>query len=285
MATISSRFQAVLNGAVIAAAVIYSLPDISFSAVIYDDLGNSMPYGVYLPGDYATGQDFPLVVFLHGSGDGGTFKHISSLMTACQGGFGSQYKSVLLIPQVQVPPGNFSWNALESENLAMRLIDLISSTYRVDTNRIYLTGLSLGGFGTWAYIGDYPEKFAAAVPLAGGGDPIDAPLIKDIPIWAFHGIADGTVPVTNTDAMFDAIEAAGGYMEYTRPEGVGHGGTAFSTFYDGVTYQNSKGQTLYQWMFEQALPVPEPASPILVISAIALIMLYANRHQKSHIDT
>ena len=97
------------------------------------------------------------------------------------------------------------------------------------------------------FIAHYPNTFAAAAPLSGGGDTSTASIIKDIPIWAYHGVADTTVPVSDTDEMFDAIEAAGGNMEYTRLDGVGHGG--WSNFYDGSTYKNSRGQTVYQRMF------------------------------------
>jgi predicted peptidase len=237
--------------------------------VFSDGQGNTMPYRVFLPNGYATGQDFPLILFLHGSTDGGSTKHIDNLINAARGGMGVNYQSVLLVPQVQVPPGNYSWNADVSENMAMGLLDLITSTYKINTRRIYLTGLSMGGFGTWDYIYDYPNKFAAAAPMAGGGDPMAAPVIKDIPIWAFHGAADGTVPVSYDDEMFDAIEAAGGMIEYSRPQGVGHGSPYFATFYDGTTYKNSKGQGLYQWMFAQSLPVPEPTSATLVAGALA----------------
>lgn len=148
----------------------------------------------------------------------------------------------------------------------MGLLDQICASYPVDTSRIYVTGLSMGGFGTWQYIADYPQKFAAAAPLSGGGDPLTASIIKDIPIWAYHGVADGTVPVVYTDEMYDAIEAAGGNMEYTRLDGVGHSG--WETFYDNSTYLNSKGQTLYQWMFSQSLPVPEPSPAILAVGIL-----------------
>jgi predicted peptidase len=238
----------------------------------YDGLGNVMPYRLFVPDGYASGQKLPLVLFLHGSTDGGTFKHIDNLFYATQGNFGTQYKSFLLVPQVQVPPGDYSWNEDISENMAMKILDQITAGYNVDTTRIYLTGLSMGGFGTWDYIADYPHKFAAAAPLSGGGDPSTASLIRDIPIWAYHGVADNNVPVSYTDEMFDAVEDAGGKMEYTRLDGVGHAG--WETFYDGSTYKNSKGQAVYQWMFAQSLPVPEPPSISIAAAAILFGLLF-----------
>jgi predicted peptidase len=261
---------------IIAATIVFTLMENTALAIdlskstgdlsYYDGLGNVMPYRLFVPDGYASGQKLPLVLFLHGSTDGGTFKHIDNLFYATQGNFGTQYKSFLLVPQVQVPPGNYSWNDDVSENMAMKILDLITANYNVDTTRIYLSGLSMGGFGTWDYIADYPQKFAAAAPLSGGGDPSTASLIRDIPIWAYHGVADNNVPVTYTDEMFDAVEAAGGNMEYTRLDGVGHAG--WENFYDGSTYKNSKGQTVYQWMFAQSLPVPEPSSISLAATAI-----------------
>ncbi|MGA2062727.1 MAG: PEP-CTERM sorting domain-containing protein, partial [Thermoguttaceae bacterium] len=100
-----------------------------------------------------------------------------------------------------------------------------------------------------------------------------------IPIWAYHGVADTTVPVTYTDEMFDAVEAAGGNMEYTRVDGVGHSG--WETFYDGSTYKNSRGQTVYQWMFAQSLPVPEPSSIYLAATGIFLAFSFFLRRRLS----
>jgi predicted esterase len=274
---------------IIAAAIVFTLLENTSPAIdlskstgdlsYYDGLGNVMPYRLFVPDGYASGQKLPLVLFLHGSTDGGTFKHIDNLFYATQGNFGAQYKSFLLVPQVQVPPGNYSWNDDVSENMAMKILDLITASYNVDTSRIYLTGLSMGGFGTWDYIADYPHKFAAAAPLSGGGDPSTASLIRDIPIWAYHGVADTTVPVTYTDEMFDAVEAAGGNMEYTRVDGVGHSG--WETFYDGSTYKNSRGQTVYQWMFAQSLPVPEPSSIYLAATGIFLAFSFFLRRRLS----
>jgi predicted esterase len=255
-----------------AAASVFALPGPAAGDGIFSDgQGNNMPYRVFLPSGYNSSQTYPLVLFLHGSTDGGTTKHIANLITAAQGGYGAQYKSILLIPQVQVPPGNYSWTASVSENLARGLLDLIISTYKIDTRRIYVTGLSMGGGGTFDFIAQFPNTFAAAAPLSGWGDIFTASIIKDTPIWAFHGVADSTVSVTYTDQMFDAVEAAGGTMEYTRVEGVGHSG--WETFYNGSTYKNSKGQTFYEWMFAQSLPIPEPSSATLATGALALGLL------------
>jgi predicted peptidase len=245
----------------------YSTGNLSYS----DGQGHSMPYRLYLPPDYnAPGKQFPLITLLHGSGESGTDNvnpsyWIDEMYNFAQGNKGAQYEAFILVPQTQ-----WGWQDYGSEYpeysygqiLALDIIDLISSTYQVDTRRLYLTGLSMGGYGTFNAIQNHPDKFAAAAPLSGGGDPSMASLIKDIPIWAFHGSSDTVVPVTYTDAMFDAIENAGGSIEYTRVDGLGHGG--WETFWDGKTYRNSKGETFYQWLFSKSLPVPEPSSMTLL---------------------
>jgi predicted peptidase len=256
-----------------------STGNLSFS----DGQGHSMPYRLYLPAGFNPSATYPLIMALHGSGESGTDNslpstngHFDTLFNAAQGNIGAQYKSILLVPQTQWGWEDYGpqYPDYVGQTLAMGLLDQIISTYHVDARRLYLTGLSMGGFGTFDAIANHPDTFAAACPLSGGGDPADAEIIKNIPIWAFHGAADSTVPVAYTDEMFDAIEAAGGYMEYTRVEGVGHGG--WETFYDGSTYKNSKGQTLYQWMFSQSLPVPEPSTIIMSLGGlgVGLICLF-----------
>jgi hypothetical protein len=233
----------------------------------YDGLGNSMPYRLFTPSGYTPDQKLPLIVFLHANGDGGTLNHLGNLISAIQGGYGAQYKSLLLVPQVQVPPLSLRWNQYQAENMAMGLIGQICSTYKADTNRIYLTGISMGGIGTWAYAADHPEKFAAAAPLSGTGASSNAiSILKDVPIWMYHGAADTVLSVTNDDLTYDALKNAGGNVYYTRPDGVGHAGweNLFST-----SIKNSDGQNFYQWMFSQSLSVPEPSLAVMIAGAIA----------------
>ena len=97
----------------------------------------------------------------------------------------------------------------------MILLDSLLINSSVDTNRLYITGLSMGGYGTWSMIAQFPDKFAAAVPMSGGGDSSNAALIKHIPIWDFHGALDATVPVINSREMIAALEHAGDTVVYT----------------------------------------------------------------------
>jgi poly(3-hydroxybutyrate) depolymerase len=256
--------------------------------VYINEDGNSMPYRLYVPPGYDTpGAQFPLIMFLHGSGESGTNNtspsnsNVNNLYNAAHGNYGAQYKAFLLVPQTtrswdwqydpDYPyPEDFPENGI-GQQLAMNILDLVTSTYQVDSTRLYVTGLSMGGGGTFDIIANHPNTFAAAAPLSGYGSPSDASIIKNIPIWAYHGTSDNTVTVDNTDNMIDAIEAAGGVnVEYSRVQGVGHGG--WSTFYDGKTYKNSNGETVYQWMFAQS--IPEPSSAALGLGAVGFSMLY-----------
>ena len=89
------------------------------------------------------------------------------------------------------------------------LLDDVVGKYRVDKDRIYVTGLSMGGFGTWSLAAAHPERFAAIAPICGGGNPTDAKKLKDLPIWVFHGAKDQTVPASRSDAMVKALKEAG----------------------------------------------------------------------------
>jgi predicted peptidase len=248
-----------------------------------DGLGHSMPYRLYLPPGYNPNVKYPLITFLHGAGESGTDNaapssvHIDTLFGAAQGNLGMQYKSLLLVPQTQWGWQDYGpqYPDYVGQKLALDIIDLITSTYFVDTQRLYVTGLSMGGGGTFNIIANHPDMFAAAAPLSGWGDTSTASIIKDIPIWVFHGVADSVVEVNYSDEMYDAIEAAGGHMEYSRPEGVGHGD--WNVFYDGSTYKNSKGETFYQWMFSKSLPVPEPSAIMMCVGGAGIGLFFMRR--------
>ncbi len=106
--------------------------------------------------------------------------------------------------------------------LAFELVDKLAAELPVDKDRIYITGLSMGGFGTWNAIAQRPDYFAAAIPICGGGDKTQAPKLKDLPIWAFHGDKDRTVPCRLTVEMIEAIHQAGGKAKMTIYPGVDH---------------------------------------------------------------
>lgn len=134
----------------------------------------------------------------------------------------------------------FAENPIEPGGLVLDLIDALSKEYRVDTDRIYLTGLSLGD-GTWALISRKPDLLAAALPVCGGGDPARAKKLTTLPIWCFHGDKDELVPVERSREMIAAIKKAGVKPEYTEYKGVGH---------DSWT-RTSKNDEVLDWLFKQ----------------------------------
>ena len=124
---------------------------------------------------------------------------------------------MVLIPQCPT----YSYWPMQVENLNV-LLDEILSTYRVDPDRVYLTGLSMGGFGTWYMAYQYPERFAAIAPVCGAGIPSSIERLKDLPIWVFHGDKDPIIPVHESEILVERIQAAGGNIRFTRYPDVGH---------------------------------------------------------------
>src|SRR5205823_10059822 len=110
----------------------------------------------------------------------------------------------------------------ESAKRALAMLDEVMKEYKTDAKRVYLTGLSMGGMGTWSIATAMPDKFAAIVPICGRGDPKQAEKLKDLPIWCFHGEADPTVPVARSRDMIEAVKKAGGHPKYTEYPGVKH---------------------------------------------------------------
>ena len=136
---------------------------------------------------------------------------------------------------------DFPWQVSWRPDDLILLLDHLLSEYRIDPDRVYLTGLSMGGYGTWATIGKYSERFAAAIPICGGGDPELGEAIGELPVWAFHGDEDYVVPVERSIEMVEAVKAAGGNAQLTRYPGVGH--DSFTQ-----TYANPE---IYRWLLEQ----------------------------------
>lgn len=181
---------------------------------------SKLKYSLYLPNEY--GQDksrrWPLVIFLHGAGErGDDLEKLKVHGPPKLVAHGKQFPFILLSPQC--PDGTW-WNN-EIDEL-VNLIDNIEENYRVDKSRIYLTGISMGGYGSWGLAAAQPERFAAVAPICGGGDPKTAHLIKDIPIWTLHGDKDPTVPLAKSQEMVDAIRAAGGNPQFTIYPRIGH---------------------------------------------------------------
>jgi len=209
-----------------------------FSAGRYaDGKGDTLNYRFLTP-DYDTFRKYPLVIFLHGSGERGN-DNVAQLKWGVMNFSTDQnmklHPSFVIAPQC---PANQDWASFlkdkEHPGISLApfpskpmelLISLIYETIKkfpIDTNRIYITGLSMGGFGTFDAIERYPDLFAAAVPVCGGGDISRATSIKNIPLWIFHGAED---PAVDPDLSFKMVEAlinTGAHPGYTQYPGVGH---------------------------------------------------------------
>lgn len=194
-----------------------------------------LDYLFYLPGDYESKQSWPLLLFLHGAGERGddlelVKKHGPPRLIA----EGKELPFIIVSPQC--PNGRW-W---QPQELAV-LLDEIVETYRVDQDRICVTGLSMGGFGTWALAAYSPDRFAAIVPICGGGEPHWARMFVHIPAWVFHGAKDPVVTLDRSEKMVEAVKKHGGDAKLTvYPEAAHDSWTE--------TYNNPE---LYTWLLEQ----------------------------------
>lgn len=233
-------------------------PRDKFEARAFDDgQGNKLLYRLLKPKDYQPQEKYPLVLFLHGAGERGD-DNKKQLMHG-MGDFASdeimeKYPCFVIAPQC--PNGqqwaNVPWSddshtmpkePSESLRLTLALVAALQKEFSIDADRLYVTGLSMGGFGTWDAIQRRPELFAAAVPICGGGDTAQAKAIAHIPVWAFHGDQDTAVKTQRSRDMIAALKAAGGSPKYTEYPGVGH--NSWSAAY--------ADPMMYQWLFEQRL--------------------------------
>ncbi len=195
-------------------------------------------YLLSLPDGYQndTAKKWPLLFFLHGSGESGTdiekvkVNGPPKLVAA-----GKHFPFIIVSPQAQDP--NIGW---EPEGL-YRLLKYIKQTYRVDDSRVYLTGLSMGGFGTWAFAIKHPEEFAAIIPICGGGDSAEAWRLRHVPIWCFHGALDNVVPVTRDQQMITAAKRFNPSVKFTVYPDANHNSWE-------RTYNND---SVYAWLLRQ----------------------------------
>jgi predicted peptidase len=200
-------------------------------------------YLLYLPNDYATNDGKrPLLLFLHGRGESdGPLSLVKKWGPPSLIERGESFHYVVISPQC--PRSPVSWANADQQSLLLALLGHIIQTCKVDPDRIYLTGLSMGGYGSWRLAADHPERFAAVVPICGGGKPEDAPKLKSLPIWVWHGAADTTVPLKRSAEMVEAIKQAGGTnIQFTTLEGIGH--NSWEAAY--------ASPDLYRWLDKQA---------------------------------
>jgi pimeloyl-ACP methyl ester carboxylesterase len=205
------------------------------------------PYLVDLPQAYAAdpAKRWPLILYLHsGNEKGHNLQQVRVSGLAGAIAKGRQVPAVVISPQC--PPTN-DWEP----QIVAQLLDDVCAKYRIDPDRIYLTGASMGADAVWSLALDHPERYAAIVTIAADTDPADAARVKDLPVWAFHGQKDEEVPVEQTISMVNALRQVGGHVHMTLYPDLGHGawGQTFDT------------DALYTWLFAQKRGQPEVLTP------------------------
>lgn len=198
--------------------------------------GDTLPYRILYPENYDRAKAYPLFLFLHGAGERGSdnelqLTHGASLFLKQENR--QRFPCIVVFPQC---PKNETWSWLDlggnwrvernwkinfpedpepAMKLVMALLDTLIYTEAIDVNRQYLSGLSMGGFGTFDLLARQPGRFAAAAPICGGGNSLLPCLYKQVPIWVFHGTIDSVVPVENSRKMVAALKRCGAKVKYT----------------------------------------------------------------------
>jgi len=200
-------------------------------------------YLLYLPKDHDKQDKWPLLIFLHGAGERG-----DDLAKVKVHGppklieQGKDYPFVVISPQC---PKDRWWQPTE----LLALVDAAAAKYKIDPDRIYLTGLSMGGFGTWGLAALAPERFAAIMPICGGGETLSAARLAKLPVWAFHGAQDKVVPLKRSEDMVEALKKVGGDVKLTVYPEAGHDSWT-------ETYNNPE---VYTWLLSHQRNAPPAA--------------------------
>ena len=226
-----------------------------FAARAFKSEMGELKYRLFTPADYDANKKYPLVLFFHGAGERGA-DNAKQLVHGMRD-FSSeevQQKYPCFIVAPQCPDNqqgvNVPWSAAEhtmpqqpaeSLQLSLELLEALQKEFSIDDKRIYVTGLSMGGYATWDIIQRHPELFAAAAPVCGGGDKGGARKMAKLPLWVFHGDSDTAVPPQRSRDMIAAIKAAGGSPKYTEYKKTGHDSWS-------ATYRDPE---FYAWLFAQ----------------------------------
>lgn len=217
--------------------------------------GHDLKYRVMSPEAVENGQKYPVVVFLHGAGERGddnTAQLVHVVKELATDEMRERYPCYVVVPQC---PKEQKWVevdwSLETSKMpetpsaplgaVKEVLSNMENELPVDSQRIYVCGLSMGGYGTWDCIQRWPEQFAAAIPICGGGDPAFAKNFVDMPVWVFHGDADNAVNVNRSREMVEKLRELGSGVIYTEYPGVGH---------DSWT-MTAKNRLTWDWLFAQ----------------------------------
>ena len=214
-------------------------------------------YRLFVPTNYNPATKYPLVIFLHGAGERGSDNRLqltgqTGVLVFASAANQSKYPSFMIAPQC---PTGGAWADSIRRQQVFDLINALEVEFSIDPDRLYLTGLSMGGYGTWDYITAYTNMYAAAVPMSAGGDSGLASRIIRLPIWNFHAADDGTVNVSGSRTTINALRNAGGNPIYTEYASGGH--VVWTPAYNTPI--------LMDWVYAQRRGVASTNIPILTI--------------------
>ena len=228
---------------------------VRFEARTFQDGDNVLPYRLLRPKNFDPGKNYPLVIFLHGAGERGSDNEkqlVHGMNDFASDEIMEKYPAFVMAPQC---PEGEAWGGInrlakkptpdgqlaQALDATLKAAAQIQKEFSIDERRIYITGLSMGGYGTWRALEVRPELFAAAAIICGGGNPGAVAKFKHVPIWAFHGADDKVVLASESRQMIEALKAAGAEPKYTEYAGVGHNSWA----------QTYSDPALYEWLFAQ----------------------------------
>ena len=237
--------------------------------------GDTLLYRIQKPADYNPEIKYPLVLCLHGAGgrgDDNKSRGTEAFTVLSSPDVQKAYPAFLLTPQCpkdgrwanKTPEGTFSILKApmgREMKLVLEILDSVQNEFSIDPARLYVTGQSMGGFGTWDIVLRNPDRFAAAVPVCGGGDSSQAKRVADLPIWVFHGGKDNVVPTEYSRDIVAALRKLGSKVKYTEFPGVGHGSWTPAW----------ADENLIPWLFKQRKTVVVKNDSISAVSENSVI--------------
>jgi poly(3-hydroxybutyrate) depolymerase len=240
----------------------------NFVARRYTNAQGVLPYRLFIPTNYNAATRYPIALFLHGAGERGSDNRLQLTgQTGCLvfASETNQLRNPSFMVAPQCPSGG-AWADATRRAQVLGLMNSLMGEFSIDTNRLYITGLSMGGMGTWDYIGQYPSMYAAAIPMSGSGTTSLASRMTQIPIWNFHAANDGTVNVSGSRTMIGAVRRAGGNAIYTEYASGGH--VIWTPAYNTPILMN--------WVYAQRRGTNSTARPLLGINVPTDLPIYAS---------
>lgn len=228
----------------------FALPEFLEKSFYDVTSGKNLPYRLYIPENYSASKKYPVFFWLHGAGERGSdnYTQIQYLSKAFKAAGDLLSGAIIIAPQCP----SYGWWNIDEEGYetgwlgaAMHLLDKIRSEYSCDSDRIYVSGLSMGGYATWQVLERYGDLFAAGTPICGWGNTYAGAQLAKIPIWIYHGDSDQTVSYNASVEMYNAIKNAGGNMvHFTTLYGIDHNAWDYAL----------ADRKLFCWMFAQSKP-------------------------------